>query len=326
MWLIYLFCLLLWWRGYFSLSQPPLLGRNFSKWKITLNQEKCPSPLLLKRALIVLLFGGGINLISLSVNAINSDDWRLETLDVGQGLATLVVKDQHGILYDTGAAWRTGSMAELEILPYLRRKGIVLDKLILSHDDNDHSGGADAILQSYPDVELITSSKENAGKKHRTYCIAGNQWLWQGLHIQVISPKTLQQRANNEDSCVLMIDDGQHHILLTGDADIKTEFKFIDMLDEVEVLQVGHHGSKTSTSKLLVEKLRPQIALISSGRWNPWGFPHSIVLERLNSQHSDIYNTAEVGQITLSFTPKATARWDFSPWYQGLIGLPAKSR
>ena len=76
--------------------------------------------------------------------------WQLDTLDVGQGLATLIVKEGKGVLYDTGPAWQNGigasSMAELEILPYLQREGIELETLILSHDDNDHSGGAKAIL------------------------------------------------------------------------------------------------------------------------------------------------------------------------------------
>ena len=99
--------------------------------------------------------------------------WQVDTLDVGQGLATLIVKNGKGILYDTGSSWRGGSMAELEILPYLQREGIVLEKLILSHDDNDHAGGASTILKAYPNVELITPSRKNYGENYRTFVLLG---------------------------------------------------------------------------------------------------------------------------------------------------------
>ncbi len=90
--------------------------------------------------------------------------WQVDTLDVGQGLATLIVKNGKGILYDTGPAWQGGNMAELEILPYLQREGITLEKLILSHDDNDHAGGASIILKAYRNVEFITPSRKNYGE------------------------------------------------------------------------------------------------------------------------------------------------------------------
>lgn len=252
--------------------------------------------------------------------------WRLETLDVGQGLATLIVKNGHGVLYDSGASWQNGSMAKLEVLPYLQRQGITLDKLILSHDDNDHAGGAKDILAQYPTAELITPSRKNYGKTDRTFCHLGQQWQWQGLRFRVLSPPGIVEQAENPDSCVLLVEDDHHQILLTGDADVATENAFITQIQQIDVLQVGHHGSKTSTGSRLVTKLRPKIALISSGRWNPWGFPHPDVVRRLNEAESAVYNTAVYGQISLLFQGNdmkiITARSDFSPWYQRLIGIP----
>ena len=105
------------------------------------------------------------------VQATKQAIWQVDTLDVGQGLATLIVKNGKGILYDTGPAWQGGNMAELEILPYLQREGITLEKLILSHDDNDHAGGASTILKAYPNVEFITPSRKTMGKSpHFLYC------------------------------------------------------------------------------------------------------------------------------------------------------------
>ena len=270
------------------------------------------------------------------ISYVNPPVWRLETLDVGQGLATLIVKNGRGILYDTGAAWQGGSMAELEVIPYLRRQGIKLEHLILSHDDNDHAGGAQAVLARYPNTMLMTPSYKyygsadvkNAVKNNRTFCRQGEKLQWQGLHFSILSPPQPVERAENPDSCVILIDDGRHQVLLTGDADTATENRFLNTLGKIAVLQVGHHGSKTSTGSRLVSQIRPDIALISSGRWNPWRFPHPDVVKRLEQINSKIYNTAFCGQISLWFYQDdiqvSTARCKLSAWYRRPIGEPGR--
>ena len=292
----------------------------------------------LSLALQKTIYGLGCGLIvfcstTLAYHYLSRPNWQLDTLDVGQGLATLIVKDGKGVLYDTGSSWAGGSMAQLEILPYLQRQGIQLEWLILSHDDNDHSGGARAILSTYPDIQLTTASQKRYGEKNttendRTFCLAGKQWTWQGLHFTVLSPDNIVPRAENPDSCTLLLTDGKHNILLTGDADLSVEYKILPKLDKIHVLQVGHHGSKTSTGEALVRHIQPDIALISSSRWNPWHFPHQTVVDRLTQHHAKLYNTAEDGQIRLLFEDNdikiQTARAEFSPWYRRLIGLKGK--
>ena len=284
------------------------------------------------------IYGLGCGLIvfcstTLAHHYLSHPNWQLDTLDVGQGLATLIVKDGKGVLYDTGSSWESGSMAQLEILPYLQRQGIQLEWLILSHDDNDHSGGARAMLSAYPDIQLTTASQKRYGEKNteendRTFCLAGKQWAWQGLRLTVLSPDNIVPRAENPDSCTLLLTDGKHNILLTGDADLSVEYNILPKLDKIHVLQVGHHGSKTSTGEALVRHIQPDIALISSSRWNPWHFPHQTVVDRLTRHHAQLYNTAEDGQIRLLFEKNdikiQTARAEFSPWYRRLIGLKGK--
>nr|WP_314116901.1 DNA internalization-related competence protein ComEC/Rec2 [uncultured Aggregatibacter sp.] len=284
------------------------------------------------------IYGLGCGLIvfcstTLAHHYLSRPNWQLDTLDVGQGLATLIVKDGKGVLYDTGSSWESGSMAQLEILPYLQRQGIQLEWLILSHDDNDHSGGARAMLSAYPDIQLTTASQKRYGEKNtaendRTFCLANKQWTWQGLHFTVLSPNNIVPRAENPDSCTLLLTDGKYNILLTGDADLSVEYNILPKLDKIHVLQVGHHGSKTSTGEALVRYTQPDIALISSGRWNPWHFPHQTVVDRLTRHHAQLYNTAEDGQIRLLFEKNdikiQTARAEFSPWYRRLIGLKGK--
>ena len=284
------------------------------------------------------IYGLGCGLIIfcgvvLAHHSFSRPNWQLDTLDVGQGLATLIVKEGKGVLYDTGASWEGGSMAQLEILPYLQRQGIQLEWLILSHDDNDHSGGARAMLTAYPDIQLTTASQKRYDEKNteendRTFCLAGKQWTWQGLRFTVLSPNNIVPRAENPDSCTLLLTDGKHNILLTGDADLSVEYKILPKLDKIHVLQVGHHGSKTSTGEAFVRHIQPDIALISSSRWNPWHFPHQTVIDRLTQHHAKLYNTAEDGQIRVLFEDNdikiQTARAEFSPWYRRLIGLTGK--
>lgn len=306
----------------------PLKSTRF----FTLNSTKILSPKDYKRAIwgVILVFSVCIS--TLGYRYLTKPKWQLDTLDVGQGLATLIVKEGKGVLYDTGPAWQSGigasSMAELEILPYLQREGIELETLILSHDDNDHSGGAKAILAAYPEIELITPSRKNYSETHRTFCLQGKQWLWRGLDFKVLSPTQITDRAENPQSCVILLTDGQFKLLLTGDADVATERAFAENIGKINVLQVGHHGSKTSTGEFLLALTKPDLALISSGRWNAWNFPHPTVIERLNRYQSAVENTAISGHIRLNFTEKGIeiekARGDFSPWFARVIGLSPK--
>ena len=306
----------------------PLKSSRF----FTLNNTKILSSEAYKQALLGVILVFSVCIGTLGYRYFMKPKWQLDTLDVGQGLATLIVKEGKGVLYDTGPAWQSGigtsSMAELEILPYLQREGIELETLILSHDDNDHSGGAKAILAAYPEIELITPSRKNYGETYRTFCLQGKQWQWGGLDFKILSPKQITDRAENPQSCVIVLTDGQYQILLTGDADVATEKSFAEKLGKINVLQVGHHGSKTSTGEFLLAQTKPDIALISSGRWNAWNFPHPTVIERLNRYQSAVENTAISGHIRLNFTEKGIeiekARGDFSPWFARVIGLSPK--
>ena len=306
----------------------PLKSSRF----FTLNNTKILSPEAYKQALLGVILISSFCIGTLGYRYFMKPKWQLDTLDVGQGLATLIVKEGKAVLYDTGPAWQSGigasSMAELEILPYLQREGIELETLILSHDDNDHSGGAKAILAAYPEIELITPSRKNYGETYRTFCLQGKQWQWRGLDFKILSPTQITDRAENPQSCVIVLTDGQYQILLTGDADLATEKSFAEKLGKINVLQVGHHGSKTSTGEFLLAQTKPDIALISSGRWNAWNFPHPTVIERLNRYQSAVENTAISGHIRLNFTEKGIeiekARGDFSPWFARVIGLSPK--
>ena len=319
-----IFMLIIW-----SIYREPEISSSTRQVKqprfFTLNLSK---PLLKNDRINVLRCSFGIMLLCFMIllfKQLSKPIWQVDTLDVGQGLATLIVKNGKGILYDTGPAWQGGNIAELEILPYLQREGIILEKLILSHDDNDHAGGASTILKAYPNVEFITPSRKNYRENYRTFCTVGRDWDWQGLHFQILSPHSIVERADNAHSCVILVNDGKHRVLLTGDAETKNEQIFARTLGKIDVLQVGHHGSKTSTSEYLLSQVRPDVAIISSGRWNPWKFPHYSVIERLQRYKSTVENTAISGQVRVNFFKERLeiqqARTEFSPWYARVIGF-----
>jgi len=142
------------------------------------------------------------------------NNWQLVVFDVGQGLSVLVQRENKAILYDTGASYSSGfNMIEAVVLPYLQHSGIQqLDKVFISHSDNDHAGGLAYLQQSIVIKELIYNSSK---KQTANRCLQGRSLNWDGLSIEMLWPDKAVAKEN-DDSCVLLITDGKHKVLLTG--------------------------------------------------------------------------------------------------------------
>lgn len=255
------------------------------------------------------------------------------TFDVGQGLAQALVYQTDGqkkaVFYDTGASWKgknqTGnSMAVLEILPYLRRNGIRVEAVFLSHDDNDHAGGAADLLAEFPQARLISSGKTVYAQRRPEACVTGNTWRFGPFLLQAVHPSEQVTRAKNEDSCIILVKIDRLQLLFTGDATIEQERLVVRRIGEIDFLQAGHHGSKTSTGHNLLKHAKPKTAVVSVGRWNPWRMPHPQVIERLEENGVQILSTAETGMVRVNFAGEAwkveTARDNLSPWYRVTYG------
>ncbi len=238
--------------------------------------------------------------IALQIMPQRPQHWETHILDVGQGLAIVVIKDNRAILYDTGAAYRTGfNMVEAAILPFLRsRKITALDLVVLSHDDNDHSGGAH-ILDSQIEVKDWKISPGN--------CEQGEQLNWLGLSLAVLWPPSGAVGTDNNLSCVIKVKGAGGSVLLTGDIERSVETKLVGLHQQglinvsAEILVAPHHGSNTSSSSAFIGAVNPEVAVFSQGFRNRWRLPHAKVQARYNELGITTYRTSESGQLSLYF-------------------------
>ncbi len=275
--------------------------------------------------ILIVLISGGVIIKTWITSFLMPEQWQMTMLDVGQGLAVVIEREQKAILYDTGIAWgktkNRSSMARLEILPYLQKHGFQLEGIIISHDDLDHSGGLPDIIEAHPQAKIWRS----AIFENTLPCVQGETWQWRGLTFEVLSPKNRQTQAKNAQSCVILVSDKKPRLLLMGDAPAQVEKQLIDKLPQVDVLQVGHHGSKTSTTSIFLAKIKPKVALISVGRWNPWHLPNQHVLKKLRFYNITTLSTAQKGATRIIFYNKnfelESVRHDWQPWYQAFIGV-----
>ncbi len=288
------------------------------------NERKAPS-FLWKGLGLIMLFN-----ISFHLPKLGEAKAEWVTFDVGQGLAqALVYRDTSGqkraIFYDTGVGWGEGnnksSMAELEILPYLIRNGIELEAIFLSHDDNDHSGGVTSLLQKFPRARLLSSSHKMYLDKTPEACIKGKVWQFGDFHLKAIYPEHRVERAENRDSCIILVKFDRLQWILTGDTGVEQERIWANEAGPVDFLQIAHHGSQTSTSETLLAQTQPYLAIVSVGRWNPWKMPTKSVIERLERHQIPLLNTAKEGMIRVKFYAGnyhiEVARSKFISWYKG---------
>ncbi|WP_446811228.1 DNA internalization-related competence protein ComEC/Rec2 [Methylomonas sp. 2BW1-5-20] len=231
------------------------------------------------------------------------DVW-LSVLDVGQGLAAVAQTAEHTLVFDTGARYSEYTdMGDSVIIPFLNHQGIAgIDTLVISHGDNDHSGGADSVIAELPVTRIISSAAAWAERENGQYCRAGQFWRWDDVTFQVLSPPESPFTRENDNSCVLQISTAHRRYLLTADIEQTAESWLVSeygaKLDS-QVMIAPHHGSKTSSSQALLEQVRPDLILIPAGYLNRFGFPHQQVLERYRQLGIPWMNVAETGAISV---------------------------
>lgn len=247
-------------------------------------------------------------------------DFVATVLDVGQGLAVHVQTATHALLYDAGPPYGDAADAgERVILPFLAASGVVrIDRLVLSHDDADHVGGARSVLDGVDVGGVLASEGDAAGfwtdaggrgaGAERLACSDGQRWEWDGVRFEVLHPwgDGRRVRRNNDLSCVLKVTGAGGSLLLVGDLETRGEAAMIarhgaEALAS-SVVVVGHHGSRTSSSAAFVDAVLPEAAIHSAGYRNRFGHPFPAVWARWAEAGARNWRTDSQGAIRVEVT------------------------
>lgn len=236
---------------------------------------------------------------------------QVTVLDVGQGLSVFVRTREHALLYDTGPGFRNGrSAGELAVAPFLWSIGVGrLDRLVISHPDDDHAGGAPAVAAAVdvadlrfgghaPDPGQVRSRSAQA-------CKAGEAWSWDGVRFEFLHPRPGEHWDDNNGSCVLSIVSPGGSLLLVGDIERLAEDRLTAArrLPPADIVVLPHHGSRSSSTAAFVAATRARYAIVSAGFMNRWGFPDPAVVGRWCGAGAVVAGTAEWGAISLEIDP-----------------------
>lgn len=245
-----------------------------------------------------------------------SGDLQVHYIDVGQGASQLIIGPTgKTILIDAG----DNSMEET-VVGYLQQAGVKkIDILIGTHPDADHVGGLDKVIDHFdigkiymPRIQANTKTYESVLQSIKAKNLkvstakAGLSLDWEpGIDVKMIAPVHTYDDPN-ENSAVIHLTYGQTSFLFTGDAEAQSEADILKSGAELkaDVLLVGHHGSKTSTSQDFLNKVDPSYAVIQVGKDNKYGHPAQETLKRLSDKGIRIYRNDKQGNIV--FTSNGT--------------------
>ena len=229
-------------------------------------------------------------------------------IDVGQGDSLLIHSNNKTMLLDTGGKVsfnnKTKSITDKTLIPLFKSLGIrKIDIMCFSHGDYDHLGEAINLINNIKVNRIIFNKGDLNNNEKKVIEVAksknikyetANDFRLGKFYFKSLNKAFLDE---NDSSNVFLVKIMNYYLLLTGDASSKTEEYILSKynLPHITFLKVGHHGSKTSTSKLLVNKIKPSYSLISVGKNNRYGHPNKEVLDNL--EDSKIYRTDQDGSI-----------------------------
>ena len=232
-------------------------------------------------------------------------------LDVGQGLAAVVQTREHTLVFDTGPRFSSSfDTGDAVVVPFLSQMGIhKIDRLLISHGDNDHIGGAQSILRQIPVDEIYTGVPEKFSKSefedtsgiNAKQCTSNQSWNWDGVEFKILHPpETLHSFTKNDGSCVLHVQARGGSMLLTGDIHKKSEqhlVKYYPAEIKASILVAPHHGSKTSSSPEFIQTVNPQYVLFPAGYRNRFNHPAENVVDRYKENGIQLLDSAAHGAI-----------------------------
>lgn len=238
-------------------------------------------------------------------------------LDIGQGDAIYIeAPNKKQVLIDTGPSPAT--LAKLsKVMPFADRS---LDLVILTHRDQDHIGGASLLFETYEidnilmtdqssetSLSLELDRKIERSNLNKIIAHRGQRFILDAdrkIYLDILFPnRNISDFESNETSIVSKLSYGQKSFLFVGDSTIYNESLIVwneqDKTIDSDILLLGHHGSKTSSSLFWLEKVSPDLAIISAGKNNRFGHPAEEILDRLSKSKTPKLITFEEGNITL---------------------------
>ncbi len=246
---------------------------------------------------------------------------KVHFIDVGQADSIYIqLPDNNDILIDGGNA-ADGST----VVNYLRSQNVDdIELLIATHPHEDHIGGLPAVLNAFVVEQIIDSGKTASTKTYSNYATAaqaegcpweedmGQTYTWGNNTLQILTGQESWKNVNDY-SVISRLDCGDIEFLFTGDAETPAELNLKDDIS-AEILKVGHHGSKSSTSPGFLSRVNPEVAVISVGAGNTYGHPALETLDKLQAAGVNAYRTDLNGNIivttdgkTYSFTTQKTS-------------------
>ena len=262
-------------------------------------------------------------------------DFRIDFIDVGQAKSILVQNGDMSMLIDAG------NVADGELVcDYLYSCGITsLDYVVCTHAHEDHAGGLADVLNAYtvncavfaPSLTADTANYKNFREACASQNLTpihptlGSTMTFGDCEIAFFGPAIADTDDLNDSSIVLKITYEDTSFLITGDAETASEYAMIDMGFDLsaDLLDVGHHGSSSSTSYVFLREIMPEFAVISCGEDNDYGHPHEEVTSRLSDADVITYRTDLHGTIQVISNGKALAFYTDNDFEADIPDTPA---
>ncbi len=247
----------------------------------------------------------------------------LNLMDVGQGLSAVVQTRHHTLIFDTGPAFsKRFDTGKAVLVPYLLQAGInQVDRLIISHGDNDHIGGMHSLINGVSVTSVMTSVPGKVVHNATTACIRGQQWIWDEVTFRILHPSEQTEgqgyKKSNNRSCVLLISGKGGRTLIPGDIEKKAERELLryDLPQlQADILVAPHHGSQTSSTRAFIAAVDPAYVLFSAGYRNRFHHPSAKVYERYRKTGAVLLRSSETG--TLQFRIHPDSGIQQSPQYR----------
>jgi len=221
----------------------------------------------------------------------------LTVFDVGQGSALLINTAQQNLLYDAGPRFGEFDTGARILVPQFRMNRVdQIHRIVISHGDVDHAGGLESVQSAYPLAPVFGSG--DLGRS------CSQPLSWQDDHVGFLLfnlAKMLPEQTNDNDvSCILLVFAGDRTLVIPGDISAFAEKLLLSLIpDKVDLLLVPHHGSITSSSPALLNRVENGLAVVSSGNPRRFGHPHIKVLKRYQLRKIAVLNTFKEGAVTI---------------------------